>query len=70
MSKAHASITLHQLGTASEIRYVHAVDRKRYAHKFKGAKVYHAVIGGRTFVMIETPGMVTHKGRKYIGEDK
>lgn len=68
MNDRRASITLKSLGTAAEIRYVHAVDRKRYSHKFKGAPVYHAEIGGRVFVMIEVPRIVTTKGRKYIGD--
>lgn len=62
-------IKLHPLGICKEIRYAHQGDKKKYSHPFKRkGETYHAVLGGRSFVMIEVPAMVTRNGHKYIGD--
>ncbi len=57
------------LGLAAEIRYTHAGDKQRYRHTFKrSAPTYFTTIGGKAFVMIRVPRMVTRNKRPYIGD--
>lgn len=63
------TIHLFPLGLAAEIRYTHAGDKQKYRHTFKRpGPTYFATIGGKSFVMIRVPAIVTRNKHPYIGD--